>query len=131
MSLSGRAKQGLTLSLMAFPCRCLSSKRACSIPITSCVIHARGQQHCNFGNFTSHQPGALPGDRGTEWERAGCCPQAEVTEQQPGRGVGGVLLHSTAGVMKTPVLPLLWQNGETWKFAPTMVIQPASLCHLC
>lgn len=45
--------------------QCLSSKRACSIPITLCVTHHRGQQHC-LGNFTSHQPGALPGDAGAE-----------------------------------------------------------------
>lgn len=48
--------------------------RACTIPITLCVIHHRGQQHC-LGNFSSHQPGALPGDPGAEsGEGLGCCP---------------------------------------------------------
>lgn len=113
VSLTGRAKQGLTCSLMAFHSRCLSSKRACSIPVTLCVIHHRGQQHC-LGTFTSPQPGALPGDPGAESGKGWVLPtgkaEVEVTVQQPGRGGGGVLPRGTAGAAETPVLPLQWQN---------------------
>lgn len=68
--------------------------------------------------------------RNGEWERAGCCPRAaevEVTEQQPGRAA----LWCCWSCRDTSSAPPVAKQGETLKFAPTMVIQLASICHLC